>query len=197
MPTGSPVSVATSSTKSSIESTSPKTWCRLGEAQSWPHGMPRISAISRVTLAAGSMPPSPGFAPCDSLISMARTGADATTSLSRARSKLPVLVSAAEVRRADLEDELAAVAVVRRERPSPVFWRQPAASAPRLSASTALPDSEPKLMPEMLTTDAGRTAWARPRAAPSTLAIGSGTPSSACRPVIAPGPAKVRCLMTG
>ena len=52
-------------------------------------------------------------------------------------------------------------------------------------------------MPEMFTTDAGRNAWARPRAAPSTLAIGIGTFSPACRPVSAPGPAKVRCLMTG
>ena len=89
MPTGTPVSVATSSTKSSMESTSWKTWCRLGEAQSTPTGMPRVSAISGLTFAAGSIPPSPGLAPCESLISIAFTGAPATTSLSRARSKRP------------------------------------------------------------------------------------------------------------
>ena len=35
--------------------------------------------------------------------------------------------------------------------------------------------SEPKLIPETLTTELGRNAWARPRAPPSTLAHGSGT----------------------
>ena len=57
--------------------------------------------------------------------------------------------------------------------PSPVFCRHPASAAPRLSASTALPDSDPKLIPEMLTTESGRKACRRPRAAPSTLAHGS------------------------
>jgi hypothetical protein len=47
------------------------------------------------------------------------------------------------------------------------------------------------------TGEGGRAAYRRLRAAPPTLAIGSGAPSSACRPVIAPGPAKVRCLITG
>ena len=89
IPTGSPVASATVSTKSTIESTSEKTWCRLGEAQSLPCSMPRTSAISALTLAPGSMPPSPGLAPCDSLISIARTGFDATMSTSRARSKSP------------------------------------------------------------------------------------------------------------
>jgi hypothetical protein len=36
----------------------------------------------------------------------------------------------------------------------------------------AAPLSAPKLIPEMLTTDAGRKASRRPRAAPSTLAHG-------------------------
>ena len=57
--------------------------------------------------------------------------------------------------------------------PSPVFCRHPASAAPRLSASTALPDSEPKLIPEMLTTESGRNARRRRRAAPSTFAHGS------------------------
>jgi hypothetical protein len=51
----------------------------------------------------------------------------------------------------------------------------PARAAPRLSASTAAPDSEPKLIAEMFTTDAGRNASRRPRAAPSTFAHGTST----------------------
>ncbi len=42
---------------------------REGEMQSTPMGTPRVSAISRVTLAAGSTPPWPGLAPWLSLIS--------------------------------------------------------------------------------------------------------------------------------
>ena len=139
MPTGSPVSVAISSTKSSIESASLKTWCRLGDAQSWPGGMPRISAISRLTLAAGSMPPSPGFAPCESLTSMARTGADATTSLSRARSKRPCSSRQPKYDVPIWKISSPPLRWYGASAPSPVFCRQPAASAPRLSASTALP----------------------------------------------------------
>ena len=56
-----------------------------------------------------------------------------------------------------------------------MFCRQPASAAPRLSASTAWPDSDPKLIAEMLTTDSGRKAPRRSRAAPSTLAQGSST----------------------
>jgi hypothetical protein len=41
------------------------------------------------------------------------------------------------------------------------------------SAATALPESDPKLIPEMFTTESGRKACRRPRAAPSTLAHGS------------------------
>src|SRR4051794_41918143 len=63
--------------------------------------------------------------------------------------------------------------------PSPVFCRQPASAAPRLSAVTALADSAPKLIPEMLTTESGRNACCRPRAAPSTFAHGS----HACSPL--------------
>ena len=81
--------------------------------------------------------------------------------------------------------------------PSPVFWRQPAIAAPLLSASTALPDSEPKLIPEMLTTELGRKACVRPRGPPSTLALGSTISSWAWGIVAAPRPVKVRCLMIG
>ena len=81
--------------------------------------------------------------------------------------------------------------------PSPVFCRQPAIAAPLLSDSIALPDSEPKLMPEMLTTEPGRKACVRPRAAPITLAQGRTISSCAWGIVAAPGPVKVRCLMIG
>jgi hypothetical protein len=78
-----------------------------------------------------------------------------------------------------------------------VFCVQPASAAPRLSASTAAPDSEPKLIAEMLTTEAGRYAWARPRAPPSTLALGSSTSCPACTVVAGTARPNVRCLITG
>ena len=115
MPTGRPVSAASSSTQSSMLSTSWNSAWREGLMQSWPIRMPRIWAISAETFAAGSTPPSPGLAPWLSLISRARTGAEATRSLSRARSNAPSLVAAPEVGGADLEDEVAALAVVVRE----------------------------------------------------------------------------------
>ena len=43
---------------------------RFGEIESLPSGMPRVSATSLFTFAAGRMPPLPGFAPCASLISI-------------------------------------------------------------------------------------------------------------------------------
>ena len=63
----------------------------------------------------GSSPPRPGLAPWESLISIARTGASPTRSRSCSRLKRPARVAAAEVAGADLEDELAAVAVRGRE----------------------------------------------------------------------------------
>ena len=54
-----------------------------------PQSVVNISAISGVTLQAGSIPPSPGFAPWESLISIARTGADAARSASRSSEKSP------------------------------------------------------------------------------------------------------------
>ncbi len=197
MPTGSPVSSPSISTKSSIESTSPNTSCRLGDAQSTPALMPRISAISSLTLAPGSIPPRPGFAPCDSLISRARTGALATRSLSRDSSKWPSSSRQPKYAVPIWKTMSPPLRWYDDSPPSPVFWRQPARAAPRLSASMAFAESDPKLMPEMLTTDCGRKARARPRAAPTTFAAGSGTPSSACRAVDAAGPANVRCLMIG
>ena len=81
--------------------------------------------------------------------------------------------------------------------PSPVFCRQPAPAAPRLSASMAFLDSAPKLIPEMLTTEPGRKAWVRPRGPPRILAEGSRTSSPTWIAVGAPGPVNVRCLITG
>ena len=88
---------------------------RAGEMQSSPTGTPRIAAISCVTFAPGSIPPSPGFAPCESLISIARTGASRDPLAQALEAEAPVLAAAAEVARADLEDELAAVLVRRGE----------------------------------------------------------------------------------
>jgi hypothetical protein len=44
--------------------------CLAGETQSRPMGTSRMREISSVTFAAGSTPPWPGLAPCDSLISI-------------------------------------------------------------------------------------------------------------------------------
>ena len=89
MPTGSPVASAMRSMNSMSSSTSPNAEWRAGLTQSSPSGTPRISAISGVTFAAGSMPPSPGLAPCESLISIARTGACSIRSSSRSMQKRP------------------------------------------------------------------------------------------------------------
>jgi hypothetical protein len=89
MPTGRPVASAIRSTKAMSSSTEPNSACRAGLTQSSPAGTPRISAMSRVTFAAGSIPPSPGLAPCESLISIARTGASSRRSASRSRLKRP------------------------------------------------------------------------------------------------------------
>ena len=47
--------------------------CAAGDTQSTLIGTPRAAAISAVTLGAGSTPPWPGLAPCDSLISIILT----------------------------------------------------------------------------------------------------------------------------
>ena len=123
-------------------------------------------------------------------------GAPATRSVSRARSKAP---DASRQPKYDVPIWKTRSPPLRwygETAPSPVFWRQPASAAPRLSASIAFLLRAPKLIPETLMTEAGRNAWARPRGPPSTLADGSATSSPACLAVAAPGPAKVRCLIT-
>jgi len=47
-------------------------WCVGGLGRLMPCGTPRIAAISRLTLYHIKRPPSPGFAPCPYLISMAQ-----------------------------------------------------------------------------------------------------------------------------
>ena len=68
--------------------------------------MPRILAISAVTLAAGSTPPLPGLAPCDSLISNALTCV--RQFLRPLRRKVAVPVADAVLGGADLHDDVAA-----------------------------------------------------------------------------------------
>ncbi len=89
IPTGRPVSSAMASTKSTRPGTSWNAECELGLMTVRPTGTPRTRAISGVTLAPGSTPPSPGLAPWLSLISTARTGCASTCSMKRSRSKLP------------------------------------------------------------------------------------------------------------
>ncbi len=191
IPTGRPVASASSSTKSSIESTSWNAECREGEAQSSPTGIPRIPAISGVTLAPGSSPPSPGFAPCESLISIALTGAPATTSMSLSRLKVPSSLRQPKYDVPIWRMRSPPLRWYGERPPSPVFCIAPASAAPLLRAVTAGPDSDPKLIAEMFTTLAGRNALARPRGPPSTLAEGSGLCGS-CRSGNAP--ANVRCF---
>ena len=50
-----------------------------------------------------------------------------------------------------------------------MLCKQPAMAAPRLSASMAGPEREPKLMAEMFTTEAGRKAAGRLRHSPRTF----------------------------
>ena len=60
----------------------------------------------------------------------------------------------------------------------------------------ALADSDPKLIAEMLTTDFGRKAPRRPRAAPITLAHGTSTSWAASGVDGGMAGLKVRCLIT-
>ena len=59
---------------------------------SCPKGTPRIWPISAVTLAAGRMPPCPGFAPCDSLISIILTESSLALWANSSGSKFPSAV---------------------------------------------------------------------------------------------------------
>lgn len=63
--------------------------CFAGETQSCPIGTPRVAAISALTLAAGSTPPWPGLAPCDSFTSIILTCGDRAFSVKRCSSNRP------------------------------------------------------------------------------------------------------------
>ncbi|MNP27554.1 hypothetical protein D3C76_1204720 [compost metagenome] len=65
---------------------------RDGEMQSSPIRMPRVSAISRVTLCLGRIPPWPGLAPWLILISIIRTWGVRACAAKRSGSKRPSLV---------------------------------------------------------------------------------------------------------
>lgn len=192
IPTGSPVSAASSSTKSSRLSSSSKARCRAGLAQSRPIGIPRMSEISLVTFAAGSRPPRPGLAPCESLISIALTGAESTTSLSLARLKFPCSSRQPKYAVPICSTMSPPWRWCGESPPSPVLCMQPASFAPALSALIALLDSDPKLIAEMLISESGRNALARPRAPPSTFALGSPVFTAWSR---GSESANVRCLM--
>ena len=89
IPTGLPVTSRTRNTMSSSWSMLVISGWRFGESESRPSGMPRIRAISGVTLPPGSTPPLPGLAPCESLISKARTDSWAAISRSFASDRRP------------------------------------------------------------------------------------------------------------
>ena len=70
--------------------------CPGGELTSCPIGTPRISAISLVSLAAGRIPPCPGFAPWESLISIIFTWSWDAFSANFSALKLPSLLRQAK-----------------------------------------------------------------------------------------------------
>ena len=114
-----------------------------------------MRAISSVTLPAGRMPPCPGLAPCESFSSIIRIESRATCSSNRFGSKPPSTsrhpkypVPTCQIRsppgsRWNGDNP-----------PSPVLCANPPFRAPRLSARIALLDNEPKLIAEMLSSEA-------------------------------------------
>ncbi len=88
-PTGLPVSSRIRAIIASRSSTELMSGWRFGLIESWPSRMPRMRAISALTLAPGRMPPLPGLAPCDSLISNMRTLSCAASSRSLSSERLP------------------------------------------------------------------------------------------------------------
>ena len=136
--------------------------------------MPRISEISLVTLAAGSSPPSPGLAPWESLISMARTGADSTTSLSLSSENCPSSSRQPKYAVPICSTMSPPCRWCGESPPSPVLCMQPGLLGPLFSALIALPDIDPKLIAEMLISESGRNALAP--AARTAEDLGAGQP---------------------
>ena len=86
--------------------------CDAGETQST-HGWTwRASAISSVTFGPGRTPPWPGLAPCESFSSIIFTCGSRALAVKRSSRERAVVVAAAEVARADLPDQVAAVDAV-------------------------------------------------------------------------------------
>ncbi|CAM5577951.1 hypothetical protein RLIN73S_01712 [Rhodanobacter lindaniclasticus] len=124
---------------------------RFGLCESSPTGMPRIAAISSVTLAPGSRPPMPGSAPWPSLMLTIFTCLCAQIAVSLSSSSLP-----SGVRTPYLAVPISNTMSQPPSRwygaspPSPVSIQMPALAAPIDSARTAGADSAPKLIAEML-----------------------------------------------
>ena len=81
IPTGKPVASAISSIKVISSGTLLNALWFGGDNTSLPISTPLIVAISFVIFAPGKTPPFPGFAPCESLISIALTKGLSSTSL--------------------------------------------------------------------------------------------------------------------
>ena len=79
-----------------------------GEMQSFPSGTPRVSAISRDTLAAGSTPPCPGLAPWLNSGSTILIDRAAAVAANVSGAKAAVRVAATEIAGTDLPDDVAA-----------------------------------------------------------------------------------------
>ena len=182
MPTGRPVSAASSSTQSSRLSVSANSAWRDGLMQSSPHRRRRGRRRSRPRpWPPGSSPPRPGLAPWLSLTSRARTGAAGHQVLEPGEVEAALLVPAAEVGGADLEDELAAVAVVGRQAALAGVLE----AAGQRGAPVERLDGVARQRAEAHARDVHHRVRAgtppgRPRAAPSTLAQGTHASWPAC-----------------
>ena len=146
--------------------------CRDGARRSpYPAGCPGSRAISALILAPGRSPPRPGLAPWLSLTRSRARAPERTRSTNRVEIEVAPLVAAAEVAGADLEDEIAALAVVVGEAALAGVVQQVGelgAAVERLDRAGGRASRSD--IAETLTTDAGRKACLRPRGPPRTFA---------------------------
>src|SRR5215218_537662 len=158
IPSGRPVSSASISTQSSSSSGLWNSACRDGLTQSRATGTPRVCAISGDTFAAGSSPPSPGFAPWLNFTSSARTGELAPIAVVRRDAALTGVLQAPGQRRAAVE-RLHRVARQRAEaHPGDVDHRVGTERAPAPARGAQhLRARQPRLL-----TGARRRRWRRP-----------------------------------
>ena len=127
-----------------------------GEMQSSPIGTPRIAAISSVTLAAGSTPPMAGLG---ALAELQFDHLDLVVGGDLRRivreSKQPSGRAAAEIARADLPDQVAAVlAVIGADAALAGVMGEAALSRAAVERADRVGLSAPKLIAEMLNTEA-------------------------------------------